>query len=198
MTKSIEVEQEVCVYTIGHSTRSADEFNEILNAHKIKNLVDVRSFPGSRRYPHFNQANLAASLHEVDISYHHFASLGGRRRPLPNSKNAAWTNPSFRAYADYMESDSFQDGVSGLLEIARIDLTAIMCAEAVWWRCHRGLISDYLMASGTKVIHIVDANRSEVHPYTSAARIIDGTLSYEGLLANNKKESMKRKVRDLK
>lgn len=187
MTKSVEVESEVCVYTIGHSTRAAHEFNEILIAHQIKNLVDVRSFPGSRRYPHFNQANLAASLHEVQISYHHFALLGGRRRPLANSKNAAWANPSFRAYADYMESESFREGISGLLEIARVDLTAIMCAEAVWWRCHRGLISDFLMASGTKVIHIVDANRSEVHPYTSAARIVDGMLSYEGLWANDEK-----------
>jgi len=188
VTKSIEVEREVCVYTIGHSTRSADEFNEILSAHKIKNLVDVRSFPGSRRYPHFNQANLAASLHEVQISYHHFPSLGGRRRALADSKNTAWKNPSFRAYADHMETDTFREGLRGLLEIARAELTAIMCSEAVWWRCHRGLISDYLMASGTKVIHIVDARRSEVHPYTSAARIIDGKLSYEGLLANNEKE----------
>jgi len=182
VTKSIEVEHEVCVYTIGHSTRSADEFNEILKAHKIRNLVDVRSFPGSRRYPHFNQANLAASLHDVQISYHHFASLGGRRRPLVNSKNTAWTNPSFRAYADHMESENFREGIGALLEIARADLTAIMCSEAVWWRCHRSLISDYLKASATKVIHIMDAKRSEVHPYTSAARIIDGTLSYEGLL----------------
>ncbi len=185
VTESVEVGSKVAsvsVYTIGHSTRSADEFSQILLEHKIKNLADVRSFPGSRRYPHFNQGQLAESLPRLGMKYHHFPALGGRRRPLPNSKNTAWKNSSFRAYADYMETESFRDGIKQLLEIARTDRSAIMCAEAVWWRCHRGLISDYLKAMGIEVIHVVDAKRTEAHPYTSAARIIDGALSYEGLL----------------
>jgi uncharacterized protein (DUF488 family) len=170
------------IWTIGHSTRTADEFSEILLAHEIGALVDVRSFPGSRRYPHFNRPELSRSLKSIGIHYSHNPQLGGRRRPSPISKNTAWKNASFRAYADHMESEEFQQGIKDLLEIVRSNRTAIMCAEALWWRCHRSLIADHLKATGFTVIHIVDAKKTELHPYTSAARIVEGRLSYEGLL----------------
>jgi uncharacterized protein (DUF488 family) len=169
------------IWTIGHSTRSADEFIEILLLNQISALVDVRSFPGSRRYPHFNKPELSRSLEASHIDYFHNPQLGGRRRPAPNSKNTAWKNASFRAYADHMESEEFKQGIENLLEIARNKRTAIMCAEALWWRCHRSLIADFLKAHGHEVIHILAANKTETHPYTSAARIVDGRLSYEGL-----------------
>jgi uncharacterized protein (DUF488 family) len=171
------------IWTVGHSTRSADEFNEILLEHQIGALVDVRSFPGSRRYPHFNKPDLSRGLEVSGILYVHSPQLGGRRRPNPRSKNTAWKNASFRAYADHMESEEFQEGISNLLELASEKRTAVMCAEALWWRCHRSLIADFLKASGVEVTHLIDAQHTETHPYTSAARIVNGRLSYEGLLA---------------
>ncbi len=171
------------IWTIGHSIRSADEFNEILLAHTIGALVDVRSFPGSRRYPHFNKPELLRNLEAVGILYAHNPQLGGRRRPSSDSKNTAWKNASFRAYADHMESEEFKQGIHDLREIARAKPTAIMCAEALWWRCHRSLIADFLKAKGVAVIHILGDKKTEAHPYTSAARIVEGHLSYEGLLA---------------
>lgn len=170
------------VWTVGHSTRSAEEFGRILAANRIECLVDVRSFPGSRRYPHFNRPDLALNLKAVGIGYSHLPELGGRRRPSPDSKNTAWQNASFRAYADHLETAEFEKGVDGLLDVASASRTALMCAEALWWRCHRSLIADYLKANGVEVIHILDANKIEIHPYTSAARLVEGRLSYEGLL----------------
>ncbi len=170
------------VWTIGHSTRSAEEFTQILAAHRILDLVDVRRFAGSRRYPQFNKAQLSESLARLGISYHHLPALGGRRNRAPNSKNTALRNGSFRAYADHMETEEFILGIESLLKVGRNERTAIMCAEAVWWRCHRSLIADYLKAQGVTVDHVVDDTRIEIHRYTSAARIIDGRLSYEGLL----------------
>jgi uncharacterized protein (DUF488 family) len=170
------------ILTVGHSTRSADEFNRILLVSNVKNLVDVRSFPGSRRYPQFNKEKLAAGLQAIGIQYHHFPKLGGRRRPNADSKNTAWKNDSFRAYADHMETAEFKEGVKELLELAGVQLTAIMCAEALWWKCHRSLIADYLKVTGVDVVHLMDDTHSEPHPYTSAARIVDGELSYRGLI----------------
>jgi uncharacterized protein (DUF488 family) len=170
------------IWTIGHSTRSADEFNEILLAHRIGALVDVRSFPGSRRYPQFNKAELSSRLEAIGILYAHNLKLGGRRRPSIDSKNTAWKNASFRAYADHMESEEFEQGVEELLEVSNTSRTAIMCAEALWWRCHRSLIADYLKSKGFAVIHILDGKKTEAHPYTPAARIVEGHLSYAGLL----------------
>ncbi len=170
------------VWTVGHSTKGSEEFGALLLAHEIKVLVDVRSFPGSRRYPQFNKVSLAESLEEIGISYKHLPALGGRRRPRPDSHNTAWNNPSFRAYADHMESPEFREGVGELLELAAEDRAVIMCAEAVWWRCHRSLISDYLKARGHSVVHIISATKSELHPFTTAARIVNGELSYRGLL----------------
>jgi len=167
------------IWTVGHSTRTIDEFVAALESHGIKLLVDVRSLPGSKRYPQFNKEALSASLHKVGIRYEHFLELGGRRKAPPNSRNIAWRNASFRGYADYMETEEFQKGIERLVDLAKeVGPTAIMCAEAVWWRCHRALISDYLKARGIEVMHIIDANKSDPHPYTSAARIVDGELSY--------------------
>jgi uncharacterized protein (DUF488 family) len=170
------------IWTVGHSTRSAEEFNEILTSHHIQALVDVRSFPGSRRYPQFNKQQLAASLPANGIAYFHLLELGGRRQARKDSINTTWKNPAFRGYADHMSSEEFQQGVGRLLEITGQKRTAIMCAEALWWRCHRSLISDFLKARGVEVIHILDATHDQPHPYTSAARIVDGELSYAGLL----------------
>lgn len=169
------------VWTVGHSTRSAEEFNHILSVHEIRVLVDVRSFPGSRRYPQFNKEQLKQSLTATGIRYHHSPALGGRRRPNPESKNLAWKNASFRAYADHLESDEFKQGIKELLEMALKERTAVMCAEALWWRCHRSLIADYLKSLGWEVLHIQNEKQAETHPYTSAAKIVEGRLSYEGL-----------------
>jgi uncharacterized protein (DUF488 family) len=165
--------------TIGHSTHEIDDFVAALEANGIKLLADVRMLPGSKRYPQFNKEALAQSLSEHGIRYEHFGELGGRRKPRPDSHNNAWRNASFRGYADYMETEEFRNGVRRLLDLANeVGPTAIMCAEALWWRCHRALISDYLQASGIEVMHIVDANNSEAHSFTSAARIVNGELSY--------------------
>lgn len=171
------------IWTVGHSTRSADEFNEILLQHEIRALVDVRSFPGSRRYPQFNKPQLSAAVAHIGVSYLHLPQLGGRRRPSPTSRNTAWKNSSFRAYADHMETKEFQQGIVDLLEVSHEKRTAVMCAEALWWRCHRSLIADFLKMKGLAVIHILDAKHTELHPFTSAARIVDGQLCYEGLFA---------------
>jgi uncharacterized protein (DUF488 family) len=171
------------IWTVGHSTRSAEDFNEVLRAHNIETLVDVRSFPGSRRYPQFNKEELSTALPAAGIEYIHMRNLGGRRRARKNSINTAWRNESFRGYADYMESSEFREGIEELLEAGRKKSTTIMCAESLWWRCHRSLIADFLKARDVEVIHILDAKKTEIHPYTTAARIVDGRLSYEGLLS---------------
>jgi len=176
-------EDKLQIWTVGHSTRRVEELIESLRSFEIKVLADVRSFPGSRRYPQFNKENLKASLNDAAIDYQHFPELGGRRRVRPDSLNMAWSNESFRGYADYMETEVFRDGIQRLLEIARGSRTAVMCSEAVWWRCHRSLISDYLKAKGIEVNHIMGAGKSEPHPFTSAARIVNGELSYRGVFA---------------
>lgn len=183
MEGSSSLKEPARIWTVGHSTRSTEEFNQILTAHRIEALVDVRSFPGSRRYPQFNKQQLATTLPAEGVAYFHLLELGGRRQARKDSKNTAWKNQSFRGYADYMDSEDFQQGIGRLLEIAGGKRTAIMCAEALWWRCHRSLISDFLKARGVEVIHILDATHDQPHPYTSAARIVDGELSYAGLLA---------------
>jgi len=170
------------IWTVGHSTRGGEEFVEILLAHGVEVLVDVRTYPGSRRYPQFNRDALAVSLKEKGIEYKHEARLGGRRKPRADSHNSAWRNEQFRGYADHIETEEFKNGVRELLELAAGKRVAIMCAEAVWWRCHRSLISDYLKAKGHEVVHILDQKKTEEHPFTSAARIVDGELSYRGLL----------------
>ena len=171
------------IWTIGHSTRTAEDLGEILLAHNIETLVDVRTYPGSRRYPQFNKPALSEFLASIGIDYVHEPRLGGRRTPRQDSHNTAWRNAQFRGYADHMETEEFREGVQGLLELADRSRVAIMCAEALWWRCHRSLIADYLKAGGHAVIHIVNDVKTEEHPFTSAARIVDGELSYRGLLS---------------
>jgi uncharacterized protein (DUF488 family) len=171
------------IWTIGHSTREIDKFLSLLQENGIKAVADVRMFPGSKRYPQFGREALAKSLIERGIRYEHFPELGGRRKAKPDSKNTAWRNESFRAYADYMETEDFRNGIGRLASLANeVGPTAIMCAEAVWWRCHRALISDYLKARCVEVLHILDRNKVEPHPFTSAARIVNGELSYRALL----------------
>jgi len=182
MSKHSDVNQAISLFTIGHSTRPLEEFINLLEAFDIQTLVDVRSFPGSRRYPHFNREALRDSLAQAAIEYLHVPELGGRRRPRPDSLNMAWRNESFRGYADYMETDEFHAGIERLMTVARNRRTAIMCSEAVWWRCHRSMISDYLKSKGVDVVHILAPNKAEAHPYTSAARIVNGGLSYRGVL----------------
>ena len=167
------------IWTIGHSTRSIEDFIAALEANAIKLLVDVRSLPGSKRYPQFNKEALGDSLGKAGIRYEHFPELGGLRKPKKDSRNTAWRNASFRGYADYMETEEFRKGVGRLVDLAgKVGPAAIMCAEAVWWRCHRALISDFLKAHRAEVIHIVSATKTESHPFTSAARIVDGSLTY--------------------
>jgi uncharacterized protein (DUF488 family) len=128
------------IWTIGHSTRSIEEFIELLQAFQIKILADIRSYPGSRRYPQFNKENLRESLHAIGIEYMHIPALGGRRKALPDSINTEWENKAFRGYADYMQTDEFKNGIKELEQLALKQPTVYMCSEAVWWRCHRSLV----------------------------------------------------------
>lgn len=169
---------ELKIWTIGHSTREVAEFLGLLTVNRIEAVADVRSYPGSRRYPHFNSEALNESLPENGIEYVPMKQLGGRRQSRPDSQNTVWRNEAFRGYADYMETAEFRDGIGALVELLRRKRTAIMCAEAVWWRCHRSMISDYLKASGVTVEHIMDGGKNVIHPYTSAARLEDGKLVY--------------------
>jgi uncharacterized protein (DUF488 family) len=167
------------IWTIGHSTHPLDEYLAMLESFEIKLLVDIRSYPGSRRYPHFNKEALEKSLPQSGINYLHMPELGGRRKAKANSINTAWRNDAFRGYADYMETDEFNSAIKELQKLAEEKKTAYMCSEAVWWRCHRSLVSDYLKAEGWTVMHIMGVGKSEEHPYTSAAKIVDGELSYK-------------------
>jgi uncharacterized protein (DUF488 family) len=167
------------IWTIGHSTRSLDEFLELLAYYRLESVADVRRFPGSRRYPQYDSAALAAALAEHDIAYYWLPALGGRRRARSDSPNIAWRNASFRGYADHMGSTEFAGGLAELLEISRNLRTTLMCAEAVWWRCHRALIADVLRARDFEVLHILNSKRAVVHPFTAPARIVDGQLTYE-------------------
>jgi uncharacterized protein (DUF488 family) len=167
------------IWTIGHSTRSIGEFVGILKAHRIEAIADVRSLPGSRRYPHFDSEPLSRTLASAGTEYAWIPLLGGRRRVRRDSPNTAWRNEAFRGYADYMETDEFREGIAQLMVLAAVKRTAILCAEAVWWRCHRSLIADYLKADGIYVVHLFSDTKAEEHPYTAAARIRDGRLHYD-------------------
>ncbi|MBS1485977.1 MAG: DUF488 domain-containing protein [Bacteroidetes bacterium] len=166
------------IYTIGHSTHSLEVFVAMLKSFDIKILADIRSLPGSRKFPQYDKENLEISLQEIGIQYIHLKNLGGRRKINKNSKNTRWRNASFRSYADYMETVSFETGISELQEIARQSPTAYMCSEAVWWRCHRSMVSDYLKAKGWTVLHIMAIGKAEDHPYTSPARVIGNRVVY--------------------
>ena len=167
------------IWTIGHSTRPIEEFLSLLEMHEIRLLVDIRSFPGSRRYPHFNKDNLSVTLNRRSIGYRHLAGLGGRRKPRPDSINVAWRHPAFRGYADYMQSREFIEEIELLQEAAMNERTAYMCSEAPWWKCHRALVSDFLKVRGWDVLHIMEKGKLTEHPFTSAARTVQGDLFYD-------------------
>ncbi|MEO5648688.1 MAG: DUF488 domain-containing protein [Ginsengibacter sp.] len=171
--------QNKTIWTIGHSTRPFEEFTDMLDSFKIELLVDVRSYPGSRKFPQYNKETLAITLPEKNIQYTHIRELGGRRKVNPDSKNTAWRHVAFRGYADYMETDEFKTGIKELEKTALKQRTAYMCSEAVWWRCHRSMISDYLKVHGWKVMHIMAIGKEDEHPYTAPARMVNGELSYE-------------------
>jgi uncharacterized protein (DUF488 family) len=166
------------IFTIGHSTRTFEDFIEILQAHGVRAVADVRSIPKSRRYPHFADDFLASHLPEAGIAYLPFKQLGGRRRPRADSPNTAWRNASFRGYADFLQTDAFREGLEQLLAAARIRPTATMCAEAVPWRCHRSLISDALVVRGWEVLDIFDKAKTAVHKLTGFARVNGTQILY--------------------
>ena len=175
----IRSEQNKTIWTIGHSTRTLVDFISMLHSFKIELIADIRSYPGSRKFPQFNKEALEISLPENNIQYIHLRDLGGRRKVHPDSKNTAWRHIAFRGYADYMETFSFKEGIKELEKIAMKQRTAFMCSEAVWWRCHRSMVSDYLKVHGWNVMHIMAIGKEDEHPYTSPARIVNGELSYE-------------------
>ena len=166
------------LWTIGHSTREWEVFVAMLDAAGIRTLVDVRRFAGSRRNPQFSGQVMGRSLPEAGIAYVPMVDLGGRRTPLKTSPNTRWRNAGFRGYADYMDTLAIRDARNALAALASASPTAVMCAEAMWWQCHRGLISDDFKADGWEVIHLVSPGRSEEHPYTGAALIVEGRLTY--------------------
>jgi len=167
------------VWTLGHSTYSVDDFLKILKSFKIEQILDVRRHPGSLNFPQFNKKALETSLVENKIAYIHLEILGGRRKTHSNSKNTIWRHPSFRGYADYMETQEFEDGMKELKNLSLKNRSAIMCSEAVWLSCHRSMISDVLKADHWKVLHIMALNKKTEHPYTKPAKIIEGKLSYD-------------------
>lgn len=169
------------IWTIGHSTHSFEEFLSLLRKFEIRQLADVRSFPGSRHYPQFNSEVLSDTLKANQIKYLHIRELGGRRKVKPDSLNVAWRNLSFRAYADYMETLEFAAGIEKLTTWASEARTVYMCSEAVWWRCHRSMISDYLKSQGWTVWHILGDAPAKEHPYTAPAQVREGKLSYKEL-----------------
>jgi len=181
----------VTVYTIGHSTRPLDDFLALLAAHRIEQLADVRTVPRSRRHPQFAREALQASLPAAGVAYRHFGGLGGLRKPRRDSLNSAWKNESFRGYADYMQTAEFGGALDELVAWAApaggspgsaAPRTVVMCAEAVWWRCHRQLIADALVAREIDVCHITSAAPPATHRLTSFARVDAGKVTYPGLL----------------
>jgi uncharacterized protein (DUF488 family) len=166
------------VLTIGHSTHTLEAFIGLLQAHGVTRVVDVRTVPRSRRNPQFNRETLPAALGPAGIGYTEMPGLGGLRRPRPDSPNAGWRNRSFRGYADYMQTPGFEANLEALIRTARQERPALMCAEAVPWRCHRSLIADALLVRGFPVEHILNATRSQPHRLTPWARVEGTRLTY--------------------
>lgn len=170
--------KQISISTIGHSTHSIEDFVGILQAHGVSQLVDVRTMPRSRRVPQFNKENLPASLKAAGIGYRHMPGLGGLRRARRDSINTGWRNASFRGFADYMQTPEFSESLDKLVELAAKEPTAIMCAEAVPWRCHRSLIADALLARGLPAMEILSAKQSRPHALTPFARIVGDQVTY--------------------
>ena len=166
------------VWTVGHSTRASDELVAVLSTHEIECVLDVRRFPGSRRHPQFESQTLERTLGGAGISYRWLENLGGRRAPVRTSVSA-WRHPAFQAYAQHIATEEFAAGLTELLMISGGLRSAVMCAELLWWRCHRRLIADVLMSLGAQVIHIRDTGTGELHSLSAAARLVDGQLTYD-------------------
>lgn len=166
--------EQASVYSLGHSTHTWEEFIELLRAHEIKVLADVRSLPGSKRLPHFDKENFERKLPELGVQYRHLPLLGGLRKGKKDSTNTGWHNASFRAYADYMATDSFEEGLESLRKLTLLGRVCLMCAEAVPWRCHRSLIADALYARGVEVHQISSRVKAAAHRPTAFA-VFEGT-----------------------
>lgn len=173
---------DVIVFTIGHSTRTLDDFIALLRGHGVTQLGDVRTIPKSRRHPHFSKDALSASLLAAGIRYRHFAELGGLRKPRADSTNTAWRQEGFRGYADYMETPAFAGALDALVGWSQAAPSAVMCAEAVWWQCHRRLIADALLVRGIEVRHITAPTAAAPHELTEFARVEADRVRYPGLL----------------
>lgn len=184
------------IWTIGHSTRTSAEFLALFSMHEIELVADVRRFPGSRRHPQFATAALERELTGAGLLYHWLPALGGRRPPMPGSRNDAWRHPAFRGYADYLGTEEFAGGLMELLMLAYGRRTVLMCAELLWWRCHRRLIADVLVTMGIEVLHILrDGERTEQHRLAPPARLVGGVLTYalenDGNPANERDERIR-------
>ena len=166
------------VWTVGHSTRPLPDFLEVLAAYQIELVADVRRFPGSRSQPQYQQLVLEPALQEAGVGYIWLPRLGGRRRPLPDTQNTGWRHQAFRGYADHMLGEEFAVGLSELLTLAWGLRTAVMCAEILWWRCHRRMIADVLVSLGAQVIHIRDGKIAESHRLRTPGHMVGGVLSY--------------------
>jgi uncharacterized protein (DUF488 family) len=177
------------VWTVGHSTRSLADFLAILRPYRIEAVVDVRRFPGSSRQPQYQKAVLEAALRAAGIDYLSLAALGGRRAPAANTTNTAWRHPAFRGYADHLASEEFATGLFELLMVASGLRTAVMCAEVLWWRCHRRMIADVLVSLGARVSHIMDAETSPAHRLRAPARLVGGVLTYAPERQANRRRS---------
>jgi uncharacterized protein (DUF488 family) len=168
------------MYTIGHSNHPIEKFIEILKTHEVRLVVDVRTIPKSRHNPQYNTDILKTSLETADIEYRHQPALGGLRHPKKDSINKAWENDSFRGFADYMQTEGFSAGLGELMETGRTRRTAVMCAEALPWRCHRSLIADALLVRGTTVLHIMSKTSMKEHTLTSFAKVSGTAITYPG------------------
>ncbi len=169
------------LFTIGHSTHPIETFLGLLAAHQITLLIDVRSYPSSRRWPQFNQTELQRSLEETGIGYRWCPSLGGRRHSKrTDSPHSAWEHPAFRSYADYTETPEFDTGLKELMQAAREVRTAIMCSEGLWWRCHRRIISDHLTMRGWEVLHVMPDGKLTTHALPEFATVTEDRIVYDG------------------
>ena len=172
------LELSLIVLTIGHSTRSIEEFISLLQTHGATQVMDVRTVPGSRHNPQFNKTSLSDSLNQAGVKYIHLPGLGGLRHAKPDSPNQGWRNASFRAYADYMQTPEFKQNLDELIRLAHLDRCALMCAEAVPWRCHRSLIADALLARGIRTEHIMSATHRQTHTLTPFAKVQGYAITY--------------------
>jgi uncharacterized protein (DUF488 family) len=170
------------VVTLGHSTRTLDEFLALLKEHEVRVLADVRAFPRSRRHPQFNIDTLPQALSAQGVGYRHLTALGGRRTVRPDSPNTAWREPGFRGFADHMDTPAFADGLEALVSLGARERVCVMCAEAQPWRCHRSLIADALVARGLAVEHIMDAGRRRPHRLPAFARLVGARVTYPAVL----------------